>query len=94
VSGLPLLTRLRRVLALVSDPRTPRLPRLAVAVAIAYLLWPADLLPDFMPPIVGWIDDALMVWLSVRWLLHSAAKNVGIPVPPPDAGAGAGPLRP
>ena len=94
MSGLPLLARARRVLALVTDPRTPRLPRLAVALAVAYLLWPADLLPDFVPPIVGWLDDAVVVWLSLRWLLRSAPKGASASAGPREAGSGAGRLRP
>jgi uncharacterized membrane protein YkvA (DUF1232 family) len=89
---LPLVARLQRVAALVSDPRTPRLPRLAVAVAVAYLLWPADLLPDFVPPLVGWLDDLLMLWLSLRWLVRSAEEKA--PPAPPEAGPGAPRLRP
>ena len=94
MSGLSLVTRFQRVLALVSDPRTPRLPRLAVAFAIAYLLWPADLLPDFVPPLVGWVDDALMLWLSLRWLTRSAEKAGTAPPRPPEAGTGGGLLSP
>jgi len=90
VSALPLVARLRSVLALVTDPRVPKLPRLAVALAIAYLLWPADLLPDFLPPVVGWLDDAVVLWLSFRWLLGSApraAGSDGAPRPPADGAA-------
>jgi uncharacterized membrane protein YkvA (DUF1232 family) len=97
VSGLPLLARLRRVFALVSDPRTPRLPRLAVALAIAYFLWPADLLPDFLPPVLGWLDDAVLLWLSFRWLLGSVAGGAadsGGSRQPPRSGSDEPSLRP
>jgi len=65
-----MLARLARVLALLRDPRVGRLPRFAVVAAVAYTLWPADLLPDFMPPLVGWLDDATLIWLAVRWLFR------------------------
>lgn len=67
------------------DPRTPWLARfLAVAVA-AYALSPIDLIPDFIP-VLGWIDDLLIVPLglwAVRRLipdplwaeLHAAAET-------------------
>ncbi len=66
------------------DPRVPMLARfLAVAVA-AYALSPIDLIPDFIP-ILGWLDDLLIVPLGllvVRRLipddlwaeLHAAAE--------------------
>ena len=68
---MDLLARVRRVAQLLTDPRTPRLPRLAVLLAALYLLIPMDLLPEFVFPIVGYIDDLGLVWLSLRWLLKS-----------------------
>jgi uncharacterized membrane protein YkvA (DUF1232 family) len=69
--------RLLRVVALLRDPRTPALPRLAVLVAVLYLLSPVDLIPGSMFPIVGWLDDLTVVWLALRWLVKS--------VPAPDS---------
>jgi uncharacterized membrane protein YkvA (DUF1232 family) len=63
--------RLLRVLTLLRDPRVAKLPRIGVLVAVAYLIWPVDLLPDFMVPVFGYIDDAVLLWLSLRWLLKS-----------------------
>lgn len=62
---------LKRIAALLSDPRVKKLPRFAVLAAIAYLISPIDLVPDFVVPLVGWLDDATLVWLSLRWLLKS-----------------------
>jgi uncharacterized membrane protein YkvA (DUF1232 family) len=68
---MSLLARLRRVLTLMADRRTPALPRIAVLLAVLYLLWPADLIPDFAPPVVGYIDDIVAIWLALRWLVRS-----------------------
>ena len=65
------LARVQRVLALLRDPRVAKLPRFAVLAAVAYLLWPVDLLPEIALPIVGWLDDATLLWLALRWLLKS-----------------------
>jgi len=65
-----LAARLRRVVALLSDPRVPKLPKFAVTAAVLYLLWPMDLLPDFAIPVAGFLDDLTLVWLAVRWLVR------------------------
>jgi uncharacterized membrane protein YkvA (DUF1232 family) len=67
--------QLRRIVALLKDPRTPKLPRLALALAAAYLIWPADLLPDILIPVAGYLDDLTFIWLAIRWLLKSGAPT-------------------
>jgi uncharacterized membrane protein YkvA (DUF1232 family) len=76
-----LAARLRRVARLLTDPRTPRLPKLAVVLAAAYLLVPADALPELVFPVVGYLDDLVAVWLSLRWLLKSGAAQDASPRP-------------
>jgi uncharacterized membrane protein YkvA (DUF1232 family) len=39
-----------------TDPRTPWLPKVILSIAIAYLLSPIDLIPDFIP-VLGQLDD-------------------------------------
>jgi len=67
--------QLRRIYTLLRDPRTPKLPRLALMLAGLYLLWPADLLPDFLIPVGGFLDDLTFIWLAARWLLKSGAPK-------------------
>lgn len=75
------MNRLLRVLALLRDPRTPTLPRLAVLAAVLYLLSPVDLIPEALFPVVGWLDDLTFVWLALRWLIKSAPPASDLPVP-------------
>jgi uncharacterized membrane protein YkvA (DUF1232 family) len=82
------LSRLRRLLSVLGDPRTPKLPRLAVLFAIAYLISPIDAVPDFMVPVVGFLDDLVVLWLSLGWLFKSAPRTeapgaAAIEEPPP-----------
>ena len=51
---------LRVYQAVLKDPRTPRLAKWLLRVAIAYALSPIDLIPDFIP-VIGHLDDAVIV---------------------------------
>jgi uncharacterized membrane protein YkvA (DUF1232 family) len=80
--------QVRRLLALLGDSRVPKLPRLAVMFALAYLVWPVDLVPDFVVPVAGYLDDAVVLWMTVRWLLGQKSPDLPqlpppIPAPPP-----------
>ena len=46
--------------ALIAHPQTPGLARWLVGGALAYLLSPVDLIPDWIP-LIGWLDDLLIV---------------------------------
>lgn len=35
-----------------------------VLLVIAYVIWPIDLIPDIIP-IIGWIDDLVLIVLTV-----------------------------
>jgi uncharacterized membrane protein YkvA (DUF1232 family) len=51
------------------DPEAPWPARLLALAVAAYALSPIDLIPDFIP-IIGWLDDLLLVplgfWLVLR----------------------------
>ena len=74
-----LAARISRVLALLRDPRTPRLPKLLLLGACLYLLTPIDLVPEFFTGIVGYLDDALFLWLALRSLLKSDQATSATP---------------
>ena len=65
---MSLAMRIQRLVMFLRDPRVAKLPRFAVLAAAAYLISPVDLLPELMVPIVGWMDDAVLVWMALRWL--------------------------
>jgi uncharacterized membrane protein YkvA (DUF1232 family) len=56
---------------LLGDPRVPARWKVASALALVYLAFPFDLVPDFIP-VAGQLDDAILVALVLRGLLRSA----------------------
>ena len=72
------------------DPRTPWYAKwLALAVA-AYAVSPIDLIPDFIP-ILGYLDDLLLVPLGVWLVVRMIPKDV---LAEHRAAADAAPVRP
>lgn len=53
----------------IRDPRTPWYARALGAVVVAYALSPIDLIPDFIP-VLGYLDDVLLVPLGVWFVLR------------------------
>jgi uncharacterized membrane protein YkvA (DUF1232 family) len=60
---------------LLGDPRVPRIRKFAVVLLIAYLALPIDLVPDFIP-IAGQLDDAILVVLTLRFVLAGAGPSL------------------
>jgi uncharacterized membrane protein YkvA (DUF1232 family) len=60
---------------LLADPRVPARWKIASALALVYLASPIDLVPDFIP-ILGQLDDAILVALVLRGLLRSAGPQL------------------
>jgi uncharacterized membrane protein YkvA (DUF1232 family) len=53
---------------LLRDPRVPRRRKALLAALAGYLALPFDLIPDFIP-VLGQLDDALLVVLVLRRLV-------------------------
>jgi uncharacterized membrane protein YkvA (DUF1232 family) len=60
---------------LMADGRTRRRHRLALGVLVAYLAFPFDLVPDFLP-IVGQVDDVILVTYVLRRLFRDAGPEL------------------
>lgn len=60
---------------LAADPRVSRRHRAAAGLAIAYLATPVDLVPDAIP-VLGQLDDLLVVGWAVRSLLAAAGYGL------------------
>ncbi len=57
-----------------NHPRTPRVSKVLLGVAIAYAISPVDLIPDFIP-VIGHLDDLvilpLLIWIAVKLIPKS-----------------------
>ncbi len=60
---------------LLGDPRVARRHKLAVALLLAYLLMPFDLVPDFIP-VAGQLDDAILIALVLRAVVRGAGAEI------------------
>jgi uncharacterized membrane protein YkvA (DUF1232 family) len=76
---LPDLVRLapdtaRLVGRLAKDPTLPRTVRWRLAALLVYLVSPIDLVPDFVP-VVGLLDDAIVLTLTLRSVVRAAGTE-------------------
>ena len=66
------VTTARRLRA---DPRVPRRAKVAILLAGLYVVSPIDLIPEFLP-IIGPLDDALVVALAFRYAARRVPRQV------------------
>jgi uncharacterized membrane protein YkvA (DUF1232 family) len=60
---------------LARDPRVRRRDRAALVALVAYLATPLDLVPDLLP-VIGQLDDAILVAVVLRAVLRGAGPDV------------------
>jgi uncharacterized membrane protein YkvA (DUF1232 family) len=53
----------------------PRRAKAALAVLVPYLASPIDLVPDFIP-VVGQLDDALLVAAALAYVVRVAGRDL------------------
>jgi uncharacterized membrane protein YkvA (DUF1232 family) len=68
-SCVTLLRRLR------TDPRVPRRAKLVLVCVAIYVVLPIDLIPDFVP-VIGVLDDAVIVALALRYAGRQVPRSV------------------
>ena len=59
----------RRLWFALRHPAAPGWLKLGTALLVLYVLSPIDLIPDVLP-LVGVVDDLVLVPLAIRWMLR------------------------
>lgn len=57
------------------DPRVPRGPKVAMVVALLWLISPIDLIPEFLP-VIGPLDDVVVIALALRYVARKVPRDV------------------
>jgi uncharacterized membrane protein YkvA (DUF1232 family) len=58
-----------------ADPRVPRRAKVAVVIALLWVLSPIDLIPEFLP-VIGPLDDVLVVAIAFRYAARRVPREV------------------
>jgi uncharacterized membrane protein YkvA (DUF1232 family) len=66
---------LRLLAGLLTDRRVSPVDKLLVAGAMAYIVMPIDLIPDFIP-FIGEVDDVFILVLALQRLVSNAGRSV------------------
>lgn len=74
---LPHLPKLARLISrLIRDARVPVFGKFVFLMGIAYVIWPADLIPDLLVPVIGSLDDVAVLLLCTRYLFYTTPAAV------------------
>ena len=65
----------RLLFGLLTDPRVATVDKLLVGAAVAYILAPIDLIPDFIP-FLGEVDDVFLLVTALQRLIVNAGRPV------------------
>lgn len=75
-----LLLQLPRLLRLIGrlfrDHRVPVSGKIVFLLSIGYFLLPIDLIPDFVLPLIGHLDDIAVLLAGMRFLLRQTPPSV------------------
>lgn len=59
-----IVNRMKLIGRLMADRRVNFFVKILPVASLAYLFWPADLVPGLALPIIGALDDAAILWLG------------------------------
>lgn len=62
-------------------------PKVILLLALLYVVFPTDLVPDVLP-LAGWLDDVGVVAFVLAWLNRAFRRSHSTPSAPAGSGAG------
>ena len=65
----------RLLVAISRDERVPRRAKAVAGAAAAYVASPLDVVPSGIP-VIGWLDDVVVVTAALRYLLNRTGYEV------------------
>lgn len=65
----------RQLWAALRHPAAPGWLKLGTAMIVLYVISPIDLVPDVLP-VIGVVDDLVVVPLAIRWLLKRLPPEI------------------
>ena len=65
----------RRLWLALRHPAAPTWLKIGTALIVLYVISPIDLIPDAIP-VIGVVDDLVLVPLAIRWLLNRLPPEV------------------
>ncbi len=68
-------TYARLIWGLARDPRVPMQQKIVLGGIAAYLAFPIDIIPDFIP-VIGQLDDLAVLIVGLDWFIRNAPPNV------------------
>jgi uncharacterized membrane protein YkvA (DUF1232 family) len=71
-----LVLRLKLILRLMGDRRVNPFVKLLPIAAVIYVVSPIDLIPDVVLPIIGLMDDAVVIWLGTTLFMALCPDEV------------------
>lgn len=69
-----LIARLKLISRLMADRRVNIFVKLLPLASLAYLIWPADVIPVI--PVIGALDDAAILWIGSYLFVELCPPNV------------------
>ena len=58
------------------DSRTPMNAKVALTLALIYIISPVDLVPDLLIPIIGYADDIIILIAASRYFLKACPQQL------------------
>jgi uncharacterized membrane protein YkvA (DUF1232 family) len=61
---------------LLQDSRVPLAPKIVFIAGFIYAISPIDLVPDFLVPVLGWIDDIIILVAAARYFIRACPPEI------------------